>query len=141
MRHDAQPLAPEMSGHLPAGAVGIFLPGEKGQHQFPHRHADGKHEGVIPVIGQKPVALTIQRERRRDLRRFLQQPGNVKIDLAGPLEQKRPFVVTAGKQHVFIHRENLFVVQTEFTVPECPPDDARLPHEGPSWHGDFITRS
>src|SRR5690606_34196874 len=55
-------------------------------------------------------------EGRPGLRRFLPDAGNVEIDLPGPLQQQRPFVVFPPEQHIAVHVHRLLVGQPELPV-------------------------
>src|SRR5205823_9595422 len=54
-RHDVQPPAAEMPGHLPAAAVGILAAGEEREHLISGRHAEPEDDARVAVVGRDPV--------------------------------------------------------------------------------------
>src|SRR5205823_960377 len=62
-RHDMQPAAAEVPGHLATTAVGVFAPGEEGQHLVFRRHAEPKDDAGVARVGGAPIMARQTRRR------------------------------------------------------------------------------
>ncbi len=103
-------------GHLPAPAAGITLLGEEAEEDLLGRQAQGEHQGEVAVVGEHPVDLAVEGERRAQLDGLLPGGGDDEGHPALTVESPTAVVELAGEHHQPMDLEQRSVAQPERPV-------------------------
>ncbi len=92
-----------MLRHLPPAGTGIALLAEDAQHHVERRHAAGQHHRHVAIVRQEVILAAPHGKGDAHLRGFMSHAGNVKSDLALPVQNPAALVQTTRAQHGGVH--------------------------------------